>query len=86
MYMYPNLNSSLMMCERVYRLYVGQSEWRVPHIEHVVVPPAGEMSAVRAPGKATDLLTVAQQRPHVVVSNPHIVVVYRTRPRSTANI
>lgn len=56
----------------------------VPDIEEVVVATGGEVPSIRGPAKATHLLTVIGQRPHVVLCHTDVMVMDGTGPRSTA--
>ncbi len=54
-----------------------------PHVEQVVIPPAGQHPPLVRPGQATDLLGVALGDGDEMARDPHVAVVDQPRAAAT---
>lgn len=73
------LNSSLVFTPGADRLAGGALLHAGPHIHHVVVAPAGQVSPIRGPLQPTHFLRVTGEREDVVVRHPNVVMVNVSR-------
>lgn len=77
--MLPHLDSTLMLSEGLQWGPATFSRTTRPHVHHVIIATACQVSSIRGPAQPTYFLAMATQCGHMVFCYPNIMVVYVAR-------